>query len=183
MTKAFLLKGTISRNDSLPFGDMFEVRKIYASGNAICTLNLDLDFLNLQYLELAGVQLTTLQANFGHLVSNVRVLNLNYNAISDLRPLFGIIRLKKLLLVGNRIRSMRKLAAILECFPSLSFLDLRYIKVSFFCLFSFSLSFTLFYLLLVFPIKNSLRCCLHLSLVNMYSLGPTLLHWVFILQH
>lgn len=105
---------------------MFEIRKIYASGNAICTLNLDLDFLNLQYLELAGVQLTSLQANFGHLVSNVRVLNLNYNAISDLRPLFGIVRLKKLLLVGNRIRSMRKIAAVLECFPALSFLDLRY---------------------------------------------------------
>ncbi|KAF8421573.1 hypothetical protein EV426DRAFT_704755 [Tirmania nivea] len=113
------------RNDALPFEEMFEIRKIYASGNAICTLNLDLDFLNLQYLELAGVQLTSLQANFGHLVSNVRVLNLNYNAISDLRPLFGIIRLKKLLLVGNRIRSMRKIAAVLECFPSLSFLDLR----------------------------------------------------------
>ncbi|RPB19630.1 hypothetical protein L211DRAFT_842532, partial [Terfezia boudieri ATCC MYA-4762] len=113
------------RNDTLPFEEMFEIRKIYASGNAICSLNLDLDFLNLQYLELAGVQLTSLQANFGHLVSNVRVLNLNYNAISDLRPLFGIIRLKKLLFVGNRIRSMRKIAAVLECFPSLSFLDLR----------------------------------------------------------
>ncbi|KAI5806683.1 hypothetical protein DFH27DRAFT_354001 [Peziza echinospora] len=109
----------------VPLGDMFEVRKIYASGNAICTLDLRLDFLNLQYLELAGVQLTTLQANFGHLVSNVRVLNLNYNAISDLKPLFGIVRLKKLLLVGNRIRSMRKIAGVLECFPSLSFLDLR----------------------------------------------------------
>ncbi|KAF8456872.1 hypothetical protein BGX38DRAFT_1160672 [Terfezia claveryi] len=113
------------RNDTLPFEEMFEIRKIYASGNAICSLNLDLDFLNLQYLELAGVQLTSLQSNFGHLVSNVRVLNLNYNAISDLRPLFGIIRLKKLLFVGNRIQSMRKIAAILECFPSLSFLDLR----------------------------------------------------------
>ena len=109
---------------------MYEVRKIYASGNAICSLNLDIDFLNLQYLELAGVQLTGLQANFGHLVSNVRVLNLNYNAISDLRPLFGIVRLKKLLLVGNRLRSMRKVAAVLECFPSLSFLDLRYIHAS-----------------------------------------------------
>ena len=108
---------------------MFEVRKIYASGNAICTLDLRLDFLNLQYLELAGVQLTTLQANFGHLVSNVRVLNLNYNAISDLKPLFGIVRLKKLLLVGNRIRSMRKIAGVLECFPSLSFLDLRCVLI------------------------------------------------------
>lgn len=126
----YLLICVFRRNNTLPFDEMFEIRKIYASGNAICSLNLDLDFLNLQYLELAGVQLTSLQANFGHLVSNVRVLNLNFNAITDLRPLFGIVRLKKLLLVGNRIRSMKKIAAVLQCFPSLSFLDLRYVFVS-----------------------------------------------------
>ena len=163
---------------------MFEVRKIYASGNAICTLNLDLDFLNLQYLELAGVQLTTLQANFGHLVSNVRVLNLNYNAISDLRPLFGIIRLKKLLLVGNRIRSMRKLAAILECFPSLSFLDLRYIKVPFLCFIFILFYFILFhYIFLVLRLEIHYVVVLILSPINMFSLGLILLPWVFILQH
>lgn len=118
---------------------MFEVRKIYASGNAICNLNLGIDFLNLQYLELAAVQLTNLQPDFGHLVSNVRVLNLNFNAIVDITPVFGIVRLKKLLLVGNRIRSMRKLALILKCFPSLSCLDMRYFNP--FALIPFSLTY------------------------------------------
>lgn len=104
---------------------MHETRKLYFSGNAIRTLQFKTDFPNLQYLELAGTQLTSLPANFGFLMSNVRVINLNYNAISDLSPLRGILRLKKLFLVGNRVKSLRKLADIMLQLPGLQELDLR----------------------------------------------------------
>jgi len=117
-------KLTIS-NSSMPFNVMHETRKLYFSGNAIRTLQFKTDFPNLQYLELASAQLTSLPANFGSLMSNVRVINLNYNAISDLTPLAGILRLKKLFLVGNRIRSLRKLADIMLQLPGLQELDLR----------------------------------------------------------
>lgn len=113
------------RECTLKFERMYEARKIYLSGNPLRNLSFKLDFLNLQYLELASGQLTTLPKDFGYLVSNTRVLNLNNNAISDLRPLMGIVRLKKLLLVGNRVKSVKKIAAVLGYFPSLSFLDLR----------------------------------------------------------
>ncbi|KAH0605411.1 uncharacterized protein H6S33_004633 [Morchella sextelata] len=110
---------------SLKLERMYEARKIYMSGNPLRELSLKLDFLNLQYLELASAQLTVLPKDFGELLCNTRVLNLNNNAISDLKPLLGIIRLKKLLLVGNRVRSVKKIASVLSGFPSLSYLDLR----------------------------------------------------------
>jgi len=110
---------------TIPSDRMFEARKIYLSGNPLRNLRFRLDFLNLQYLELASAQLTSLPEDFGYLVCNTRVLNLNNNAISDLRPLLGIVRLKKLLLVGNRIKSVKKTGAVLGHFQSLSYLDLR----------------------------------------------------------
>lgn len=74
---------------TIPSERMFEARKIYLSGNPLRDLSFRLDFLNLQYLELASAQLTRLPEDFGCLVCNTRVLNLNNNAISDLRPLWG----------------------------------------------------------------------------------------------
>lgn len=111
---------------SLPeVADMYEIRKLYLSRNPYRSLHMPLDFMNLQYLELANTQMTALPKEFGHMMSNTRVLNLNYNALSDIRPLFGMCRLKKLLLVGNRITSMRKTASVFQYFPHLSTLDLR----------------------------------------------------------
>ncbi|KAL7267261.1 Protein nud1 [Rhizina undulata] len=110
---------------SLPMERMYEARKIYMSGNPIRNLEFKLDFLNLQYLELASAQLTELPKDFGQMFCNARVLNLNYNAITDLKPLYGMLRLKKLLLVGNRVKSLRKVAGMLGYWPSLGFLDLR----------------------------------------------------------
>ncbi|CAZ85828.1 unnamed protein product [Tuber melanosporum] len=110
---------------TIQYERMFEARKIYLSGNPLRDLSFRLDFLNLQYLELASAQLTSLPENFGYLVCNTRVLNLNNNAISDLRPLLGVVRLKKLLLVGNRVKSVKKAGAVLAHFQSLSYLDLR----------------------------------------------------------
>ena len=83
------------------------------------------DFPNLQYLELACARLTSLPKEFGIMMSNVRVLNLNCNAISDLRPLYGIMRLKKLALAGNRLNSLKKVSRMLKYFPTLRELDLR----------------------------------------------------------
>ena len=50
---------------------------------------------------------------FGSNVPNLRVLNLNHNAIKDIRPLLGIERMTELYLVGNRISRLRRTAAVL----------------------------------------------------------------------
>ncbi|TRX97370.1 hypothetical protein FHL15_001648 [Xylaria flabelliformis] len=102
-----------------------EVRKLFLSGNRLSGFNPGIDFLNLQYLELANCGLQSLAPDIGQLMPNLRVLNINFNAIDDLWPLRYIPRLKKLLAVGNRLSEAGKVANALAEFPHLSRLDLR----------------------------------------------------------
>jgi Leucine-rich repeat (LRR) protein len=103
----------------------FELRKLFLSGNFLPSFTPAIDFLNLQYLELANCGLVTLPPEFGLMMANVRVLNLNFNALQDLRPLLGIVRLKKLFVAGNRILRLRRTASVVDQFCALSTLDLR----------------------------------------------------------
>jgi Leucine-rich repeat (LRR) protein len=52
-------------------------------------------------------------------------LNLNFNALRDLKPLQGIKRLKRLHIAGNRLARLRKMTSILSQFSFLSATDLR----------------------------------------------------------
>ncbi|TVY88342.1 Septation initiation network scaffold protein [Lachnellula willkommii] len=103
----------------------FEIRKLFLSGNLLSIFNPSAVFLNLQYLELANCGLESLPANFGQLFPNTRVLNLNFNALKDLKPLHGIRRLKRLYLAGNRLAKLRNTTSMLSQFSSLSTVDLR----------------------------------------------------------
>ncbi|KAI1179513.1 hypothetical protein F4777DRAFT_434028 [Nemania sp. FL0916] len=102
-----------------------EVRKLFLSGNRLSGFEPRVDFLNLQYLELANCGLQSLALDIGQLMPNLRTLNINFNAIADLWPLRYIPRLKKLLAVGNRLHEAGKVASMLAEFPHLSRLDLR----------------------------------------------------------
>lgn len=103
----------------------FEVRKLFLSGNLLPNFAPRVDFLNLQYLELANCGLESLPAEFGQMMCNVRVLNLNFNALHDLKPLLGIVRLKRLHISGNRLNRLRKTTGILSQFSSLANVDIR----------------------------------------------------------
>jgi Leucine-rich repeat (LRR) protein len=105
--------------------EAFEVRKLFLSGNLLDSFNPQVDFLNLQYLELANCGLQFLPPELGQMISNTRVLNLNLNALRDISPLVGIIRLKKLHLAGNRLSRLRWTTYILAHFPNLTLADLR----------------------------------------------------------
>ncbi|KAI0799515.1 hypothetical protein GGR55DRAFT_668635 [Xylaria sp. FL0064] len=102
-----------------------EVRKLFLSGNRLSGFNPRVDFLNLQYLELANCGLESLAPDVGQLMPNLRMLNINFNAIDDLRPLHYIPRLKKLLAAGNRLSDAGKISSALAEFLHLSRLDLR----------------------------------------------------------
>lgn len=102
-----------------------EVRKLFLSGNRLSGFSPHVDFLNLQYLELANCGLQSLAPDIGQLMPNLRMLNINFNAIDDLWPLRYIPRLKKLLAAGNRLSDARQVANTLAEFPHLSRLDLR----------------------------------------------------------
>lgn len=105
--------------------EAFEIRKLFLSGNLLGTFAPKTYFLNLQYLELANCGIQSLPENFGYLVANVRVLNLNYNALVDLSPLEGIVRLKKLFVAGNRLRFLKDTAQALSLMPGIALADLR----------------------------------------------------------
>ncbi|KAI9753405.1 MAG: putative monocarboxylate transporter mch1 [Chaenotheca gracillima] len=112
----------------VPFDSFYETRKLYLSGTYIpCSYDfkLSIQFLNLQSLQLASCGLSSLPHRLGNLLPNVRVVNLNFNAISSLRPLQGMTRLKKLYAAGNRVCRLRRTATLLKQFPNLAALDLR----------------------------------------------------------
>ncbi|KAG9229938.1 protein phosphatase 1 [Amylocarpus encephaloides] len=105
--------------------EAYEIRKLFLSGNLIHNFQPKFDFLNLQYLELANCGLETLQPNLGYMISNTRILNLNYNALTDITPLTGIVRLKKLHLAGNRLVNIKRTSTILSSLNGLTLVDLR----------------------------------------------------------
>ncbi|KAK8862129.1 Septation initiation network scaffold cdc11 [Apiospora arundinis] len=104
---------------------IYEVRKLFLSGNLLTTFDPQVDFLNLQLLELANCGIESLSENLGQLIPNLRTLNLNFNALEDLSPLRYIPRLKKLLVAGNRLANINTVATLLAEFPHLSKLDMR----------------------------------------------------------
>ncbi|KAL7907014.1 hypothetical protein GGI35DRAFT_470881 [Trichoderma velutinum] len=102
-----------------------EIRKLFLSGNYLGTFELKADFLNLQMLELANCGLEGLPDECGQLMPNLRILNLNFNALRDLSALRFIPRLKKLLAAGNRLSDTMAVTELLTDFPHLTELDLR----------------------------------------------------------
>ncbi|KAG6015186.1 hypothetical protein E4U54_004020 [Claviceps lovelessii] len=103
----------------------YEVRKLFLSGNLLQNFDPQVDFLNLQLLELANCGLQSLPEKMGQLMPNLRTLNVNLNAISALAPLRFIPRLKKLLVAGNRLADSTLVTGLLTEFPHLTELDVR----------------------------------------------------------
>lgn len=91
-----------------------EVRNLYLSGNRLSTFAPSRAFLNLQHLELASIGLQILSSDFGAKCPNLRTININYNAIRDLQPLLGIVKLERLFLAGNRLSKLRRTIRILQ---------------------------------------------------------------------
>jgi|ERR1700676_1134280 Leucine-rich repeat (LRR) protein len=94
-------------------------------GNALKTDFIEEPCYNLVYLELAACRLSTLPWNLATLTPNLRVLNLNYNFIEDAQALEGLSRLRKLTLIGSRLKGTKTLLRILRGMPDIEMLDLR----------------------------------------------------------
>ena len=77
-------------------------------------------------LELARCGIQALDERLGVLIPNLRVLNLNHNAIKDLKPLVGVTSLEELYVAGNRVTRLRKTAGLLRSLgPKLCVFDCR----------------------------------------------------------
>ena len=90
-----------------------EVRSLSLAGSRLLTFSPTEAFLSLEHLDLASCGLDSLAEGFGSMVPNVRHLNLNYNAIRDLRPLLGIRKLSELHVAGNRIMRFRRTTEVI----------------------------------------------------------------------
>ncbi|EGE79407.2 septation initiation network scaffold protein cdc11 [Blastomyces dermatitidis ATCC 18188] len=110
-----------SENDQLPLIHLqlsaaASLRKLYLSSNHLSSALLapSASVPSLQYLDIASCALESLPSTFGTSFPNLRVLNLNFNALSDISELHGLTRLGRVLLVGNRIARLRKLCQVLR---------------------------------------------------------------------
>lgn len=107
-----------------------DVQHLYLSGNNLATLPSILScrgssFLSTRTLELALCGLQSLPAAFASVFPNLRTLNLNFNALRDLRPLHGLGKLRSLHLAGNRICRLRRTISVLGSLGSICEVDLR----------------------------------------------------------
>ncbi|AEO61364.1 hypothetical protein MYCTH_2311427 [Thermothelomyces thermophilus ATCC 42464] len=103
----------------------YEVRKLYLSGNLLQSFSPKADLLNLQLLELANCGLSSLPQDVGLMTPNLRVLNLNMNALTDLTPLRAVPRLKRLFAAGNRLADPAGVVGTLGGLACLAVVDLR----------------------------------------------------------
>ncbi|OJD38687.1 conserved leucine-rich repeat protein [Diplodia corticola] len=118
--------------DTASFLANTDISELCLSSNTIPTLSFPEDeagntvpLLNLQRLELASCGLHTLPDKFGAAAPNIRSLNLNFNALKELRPLLNSKKLARLDLAGNRLSRLRRNVLVLGKVPSLRRVDLR----------------------------------------------------------
>ncbi|KAL0960884.1 hypothetical protein HGRIS_005895 [Hohenbuehelia grisea] len=105
--------------------DVRDVKRLYLSGNPLAPGFLSEPCYNLVYLELAACRLTVLPTDLALRVPNLRVLNLNYNFLSDVRPLKGLSRLRKISIIGSRLKETRPLIRILQGMSEVEVADFR----------------------------------------------------------
>ena len=111
---------------SIQLEDCHDLRTFRLSGNKLQHFDPKITFLNLQRLELSSAGLDCLSKNFGLQMPNLRSLNLNNNAVKDIRPLLGITKLMELHIACNRISRLRRTTAVLrKVSGALESVDLR----------------------------------------------------------
>ncbi|KAJ5097994.1 hypothetical protein N7532_004995 [Penicillium argentinense] len=100
----------------LELGSVKDVRKIFLSSNKLSPtcLSPSSPLLRLQLLDIAGCTLNALPSDFAVSYPNLKVLNLNFNSITELEPLVGMNCLARLMVVNNRLARMRRVCQVLS---------------------------------------------------------------------
>lgn len=105
-----------SRAFDIDLGLVRDVRKVFLSSNrlSVQTVSPSVPLLSLQLLDMASCKIESLPAEFSLNFPNVKVLNLNFNALTAVTELTGLNCLSRLGVAGNRITRMRKLCQVLS---------------------------------------------------------------------
>lgn len=100
----------------IDLGSVKDIRKVFLSSNKLSPtcLSPSSPLLRLQLLDIAGCTLETLPGEFAASYPNLKVLNLNFNSITELEPLVGMNCLARLMIVNNRLARMRRICQILS---------------------------------------------------------------------
>ncbi|KAF7296502.1 hypothetical protein HMN09_01057000 [Mycena chlorophos] len=107
----------------LDVGAVRDAKRLYLSGNALPAGFLSTPCYNLVYLEVARCGLTKLPAGLATLIPNLRALNLNYNFLEDVGGLVGLTRLRKLSVVGARLKATKDIIRVVRGLPAVEALD------------------------------------------------------------
>ncbi|KAJ5894764.1 hypothetical protein N7495_006455 [Penicillium taxi] len=100
----------------IDLGLVKDVRKVFLSSNRLSPrcLSPSLPLLRLQLLDIASCTLSSLPSDFSTNFANVKVLNMNFNSLTDLEALVGMNCLSRLMMAGNRLARMRRVCQILS---------------------------------------------------------------------
>ncbi|KAJ5993542.1 hypothetical protein N7451_009266 [Penicillium sp. IBT 35674x] len=100
----------------LDLGSAKDIRKVFLSSNKLASrcLSPSSPLLRLQLLDIAACTLPALPGTFASSFPNLKVLNMNFNSLSELEPLVGMHCLARLTMVGNRLSRMRRICQILS---------------------------------------------------------------------
>ncbi|KAJ5647794.1 hypothetical protein N7490_004166 [Penicillium lividum] len=100
----------------LDLGSAKDVRKVFLSSNKLASrcLSPSAPLLRLQLLDIAACTLPALPGAFSSSFPNLKVLNMNFNSLTELEPLVGMNCLARLTMVGNRLARMRRICQILS---------------------------------------------------------------------
>ncbi|KAF7297698.1 hypothetical protein MKEN_01393100 [Mycena kentingensis (nom. inval.)] len=109
----------------LDVGAVRDAKRLYLSGNALPSSFLSATCYNLVYLEAARCGLTKLPTGLASLVPNLRALNLNYNFLEDISGLAGLSRLRKLSVVGARLKATKDIIRVVRTLPAVEVVDFR----------------------------------------------------------
>ncbi|KAG8930263.1 hypothetical protein FRC01_003004 [Tulasnella sp. 417] len=114
-------------NLSLSLRDVRDIKRLYISGNPLNDRELFPEpMYNLVYLEMAACRLSVLPENMGKMAPNLRVINLNYNFLGDIaKPMAGLSRLRKISVVGSRLKGSKSIVRMLQKMPEMEQVDLR----------------------------------------------------------
>lgn len=101
---------------NMDLGVVKEVRKLFLSSNKLSRecLSPSAPLLQLQLLDVASCTLDALPHDFAASFPNIKVLNMNFNSLSELEPLVGMNCLSRLSMVSNRLSRMRRICQILS---------------------------------------------------------------------
>ncbi|KAF2226966.1 hypothetical protein BDZ85DRAFT_230803 [Elsinoe ampelina] len=108
------------------FSTAIHARSVHLSGNGLPSeLEVHATQNTVAHLELASCGLLGLPKDFGLHFPNLSYLNLNFNALKDIRPLLNIQPLQYVHLAGNRLGRLRKCVETLAHLPTLVNVDVR----------------------------------------------------------